>query len=124
MPLPRTVARFNRRFSNRLLEPIARRSAGFGIIQHRGRRSGTRYRTPVHAFGAGNDYLVALTYGPSADWVRKVLAGGGQHEPQGRMREITGAEIVGRGAAWAHLPMAVRGRCSDCCASTTSAAYR
>jgi deazaflavin-dependent oxidoreductase (nitroreductase family) len=50
---------------------------GFGVVLHRGRRSGRGYRTPVNVFPTEDGYLFALTYGPDADWVRNVLAAGG-----------------------------------------------
>ena len=86
MPLPRAVARFNKRVTNRFLEPIARRSSGFAVVHHVGRRSGREYTTPVNLFRLGDEgagvgdrsttdaAIVSLTYGPSADWVRNVLA--------------------------------------------------
>ena len=77
MPLPRAVARINRRVTNRLLTGPATRLPGFGVVVHRGRRSGRRYRTPVNVFRRGDRFTIALTYGPNADWVRNVLAEGG-----------------------------------------------
>jgi deazaflavin-dependent oxidoreductase (nitroreductase family) len=77
MPLPRSVARFNRRATNRVLGPLARVLPSFGIISHRGRRSGRVFHTPVNVFRQRDGLLVALTYGPQSDWVRNVLAAGG-----------------------------------------------
>jgi deazaflavin-dependent oxidoreductase (nitroreductase family) len=77
MPLPRSVARFNRRITNRVLGPLARVLPSFGIITHHGRRSGRAYHTPVNVFRQRDGLLVALTYGPESDWVRNVLAAGG-----------------------------------------------
>jgi deazaflavin-dependent oxidoreductase (nitroreductase family) len=76
VPAPRWLARANRRFTNRLTEPLAARLPGFGVIEHRGRRSGRAYRTPVNVFRAPTGYVVALTYGAESDWVRNVLAAG------------------------------------------------
>jgi deazaflavin-dependent oxidoreductase (nitroreductase family) len=75
--LGRRVARFNRVVTNRLTSPFAGRLPGFGIVEHTGRRSGRVYRTPVNVFRAPGGYVVALTYGPGAQWVRNVLAAGG-----------------------------------------------
>ena len=77
MPLSPQVARFNRRVTNRLTRGFAGRVPGFAIVIHHGRRSGREYRTPVNAFRDGQDYLIALTYGHDADWVRNVEAAGG-----------------------------------------------
>jgi deazaflavin-dependent oxidoreductase (nitroreductase family) len=75
MPLPRAVARSNRVFLNRFLTPLAERLPTFGVVVHRGRKSGRSYRTPVNVFRQPDGYLIALTYGVG-DWVRNVLAAG------------------------------------------------
>ena len=77
MPLPRSIARVNRRVTNRLLGGLAQRLPGFGVVVHTGRRSRRQYRTPVNVFRRGDRYIIALTYGSNADWVRNVLANGG-----------------------------------------------
>lgn len=71
------IRRVNRGFTN----PKQLRSAGqpgsyASVVHHVGRRSGTPYRTPVVVQPAGDDLLVALPYGPRADWVQNVLAAG------------------------------------------------
>lgn len=109
MPLPRVVARFNKRVTNRFLEPIARRSPGFAVVHHVGRTSGRDYTTPVNLFALGDDVIVSLTYGPGADWVQNVLVGGGSVERRAGELEIERATIVGREVAWPVLPPAVRG---------------
>lgn len=77
MPLPRWLARFNRRVTNVLGRRVAGWLPGFAIVDHRGRRSGTAYRTPVNVFARPDGYVIALTYGPSAEWVKNVLAADG-----------------------------------------------
>jgi deazaflavin-dependent oxidoreductase (nitroreductase family) len=79
MPIPRRIARFNRRVTNPILGPIAVRLPGFGILIHRGRRSGREYRTPVLSFRRDDTRVFALTYGTETDWVRNVLAAGSCH---------------------------------------------
>jgi deazaflavin-dependent oxidoreductase (nitroreductase family) len=76
-PLGRRVAHFNRRVTNRITGPLAPWLPGFGVIVHVGRRSRREYRTPVNVFRHDGRYVVALTYGPQADWARNVLAAGG-----------------------------------------------
>jgi hypothetical protein len=49
MPLPKRLAGFNARVTNRLTRRGAGRLPGFGIVSHVGRRSGRAYRTPVFA---------------------------------------------------------------------------
>src|SRR6266581_938521 len=77
MPIPRVVGKWNKAGLNRLTRHIAPWMPGFGVVVHRGRRSGHRYQTPVNVFPAADGYLVALTYGPDTDWVKNVLAAGG-----------------------------------------------
>jgi deazaflavin-dependent oxidoreductase (nitroreductase family) len=103
MPLPKTLARVNRRITN----PITRRFAGwlppFAIVEHRGRRSGRQYRTPVFAFPATDGWVVALTYGAHTDWVENVLAaGGGRLKARRRWRDVTSPRLL-RGAEWRRL---------------------
>ena len=60
MPIPRRVGQWNKVGLNRLTRHIAPWMPGFGVIVHRGRRSGRRYQTPVNVFPtAGNAALVA-----------------------------------------------------------------
>jgi deazaflavin-dependent oxidoreductase (nitroreductase family) len=76
-PLGRRVAHFNRRVTNRITGPLAPWLPGFGVIVHVGRTSGREYRTPVNVFRHDGRRVVALTYGPHADWAQNVLAAGG-----------------------------------------------
>jgi deazaflavin-dependent oxidoreductase (nitroreductase family) len=77
MPLPRRIAYFNRRVTNRITRHVVGWMPGFAIVIHVGRRSGRTYETPVNVFRDGSRYVFALTYGPESDWVRNVLAAGG-----------------------------------------------
>src|SRR5918993_1350754 len=90
MPLPRSIARANRRVTNRLLGGLATRLPMFGVVVHTGRRSRRQYRTPVNVFRRGDRLIIALTYGSDADWVRNVLADGGcTLETQGRSLRLS-----------------------------------
>src|SRR5690242_18534552 len=90
MPLPHSVARFNKKVTNRITGRLATRLPGFGVVIHTGRKSGRQYRTPINVFKRGDKYIVALTYGPNADWVRNVLASGGcTLETRGRTIRLT-----------------------------------
>jgi deazaflavin-dependent oxidoreductase (nitroreductase family) len=95
MPLPKGLARFNLRVTNRVLGPLAERLPGFGIVLHTGRRSGRGYRTPVNIFRRGDRYVIALTYGADSQWVRNVLAAGAVDvEIRGRRVHLTAPHIV------------------------------
>ena len=76
MPLPQALARFNRHATNRVLLRIAGFAPPFGIIVHRGRRSGRLYRTPVNVFPDGDRMTIVLTYGSDVDWLKNVRAAG------------------------------------------------
>jgi deazaflavin-dependent oxidoreductase (nitroreductase family) len=76
VPIPRAVARFNKRVLNRVMTPLARRTPGFAVVTHVGRTSGSTYRSPVNLFRVGDAYAFVLTYGPDSDWVQNVQAAG------------------------------------------------
>jgi deazaflavin-dependent oxidoreductase (nitroreductase family) len=71
------------RLGTRLFNPLLRRLAGtralplFGVIHHRGRRSGRPYATPVAVAPTADGFIVPLTFGQGADWFRNVRAAGG-----------------------------------------------
>ena len=77
MPIPEPVARFNRVVTNRISRPLAGRIPWFALVVHRGRKSGTEYRTPVNAWLDHETVIIALTYGPGTDWLKNLEAAGG-----------------------------------------------
>src|SRR5689334_14015494 len=79
MPIPRLVARANRSLLNPLLLRVAGWLPPFMIVDHRGRTSGKRYRTPVIGFfePGGDSIVVVLTYGPQVDWLKNLAAAHG-----------------------------------------------
>ncbi|MCF6742997.1 nitroreductase family deazaflavin-dependent oxidoreductase [Blastococcus sp. KM273128] len=99
-PVQRAVRRFNRDVTNpRQLATAGQPGAYAAVVHHRGRASGTAYRTPAVAVPTGDGFVFALPYGPGADWVRNVLTGGGatvEHEgrsvPVERPRLVPAAE--------------------------------
>ena len=68
--------------ATRLLNPIILKLAGkrhvrvYAVIEHRGRRSGHTYTTPVAARRTSDGFLVPMAFGEQADWFRNVLAAG------------------------------------------------
>jgi deazaflavin-dependent oxidoreductase (nitroreductase family) len=95
VPLPRSLARFNRVATNHVVGPLARRLPGFAIVVHVGRRTGRVHRNPVNLFRAGDRMVIALTYGAGVQWVRNVLAAGGcEVETLGTRLRLTEPEIV------------------------------
>jgi deazaflavin-dependent oxidoreductase (nitroreductase family) len=70
----RLVARVNKFVTNPLQKLWAPRLRHMAVIEHRGRKSGAVYRTPVMAFVGESSVCVVLNYGAESDWVRNVLA--------------------------------------------------
>jgi deazaflavin-dependent oxidoreductase (nitroreductase family) len=66
----------------RVLNPLIRQMAGragvplIGLVNHRGRRSGTLYVAPVAIGATETVLLIPLTFGARSDWCRNVLASG------------------------------------------------
>lgn len=53
---------------------------GFGrllVLEHRGRRTGARYLTPVNYTRAGDDLYCIAAFGARTDWYRNLIAGAG-----------------------------------------------
>jgi deazaflavin-dependent oxidoreductase (nitroreductase family) len=95
MVLSRRIARWNNVGLNRLTRRFAGRVPLFALVEHVGRRSGTSYRTPVNVFRAGDEFVVALTYGPNAEWVKNVRAAGGcRLRTRGRWYDLTDPRLV------------------------------
>jgi deazaflavin-dependent oxidoreductase (nitroreductase family) len=95
MPLPRSVARLNKRLTNRITGPLAPYLPGFGVVVHTGRKTQRQYRTPVNVFRRPGGFVMALTYGPNADWVHNVLAAGGCIlETRGRRVRLIAPRLV------------------------------
>ena len=74
MPIPKYIATINKHVTNRFILLFARWLPPFAIVNHRGRRSGRRYRTPILAFPTETGFVFALTYGRDVDWVRNLMA--------------------------------------------------
>ncbi len=95
MTAVRTIAKFNRDFNNRVQSLWAPRVPPYLVVVHRGRKSGSTYRTPVTAWVSGNKMTVILYYGADTDWVRNVIAANGSAAVRaGRKMTITNPRIV------------------------------
>jgi deazaflavin-dependent oxidoreductase (nitroreductase family) len=60
-----------------LLFAGSRRLPLLAVIQHRGRRSGRSYTTPVVAGPTKDGFAISLTFCEQADWFRNIQAAGG-----------------------------------------------
>ena len=74
MPIPKYINTINKHVTNKIILPFAKWLPPFAIVNHRGRRTGRRYRTPILAFSREAGFVFALTYGPDVDWVRNLMA--------------------------------------------------
>ena len=100
MQLPQRLARFNRYVTN----PIQRLWAGWaptmGILEHVGRRSGKRYRTPLTVFSTFDGVAILLTYGPNRDWLKNITAaGGGTIRRYGRTFAVSDPRVMSKAEA-------------------------
>ena len=67
----------------------------YGVIEHRGRRSGKVFRTPVVVKPTNDGFVVPMPYGERTDWYRNVLAaGGGVIRWNGRQYRVGDPEVV------------------------------
>jgi deazaflavin-dependent oxidoreductase (nitroreductase family) len=66
----------------RLINPLVAKLAGtrlmpfYGLLEHRGRRSGKTFRTPVVARRTADGFVVPMPWGEGTDWYRNVRAAG------------------------------------------------
>jgi deazaflavin-dependent oxidoreductase (nitroreductase family) len=76
MRVPRAVAEFNRRVTNPVARSLTPWLPCLGTLEHVGRKSGRHYRTPLLVFNTRNGFVILIGYGPEADWLKNVFAGG------------------------------------------------
>jgi len=109
MPIPRSVARFNRRVTNPLQLHWADRLPGFGLLEHTGRTSGRMYSTPLNVFRTSSGFAIVVAYGEHSDWLRNVLAADGAILTyRGKRYVLTEPRLVRGDAAAAVLPRFAR----------------
>ncbi|WP_330228015.1 nitroreductase family deazaflavin-dependent oxidoreductase [Nocardia sp. NBC_00508] len=108
MPAPRWIARANKIGLNRVTKFIAPWAPGWAVVIHRGRKSGRVFRTPLWAFRRGDGYVIALTYGSNADWVRNVLAADGCELQSRRRHYAVGTPRVYRDENATDMPPFIR----------------
>lgn len=76
MRVPRAVANFNRRVTNPVARSLTPWLPCLGTLEHTGRTSGRRYRTPLLVFKTQDGFAILIGYGPETDWLKNVVAGG------------------------------------------------
>ncbi len=71
-----------------------------GILEHVGRRSGKRYRTPLNVFPTDDGVAVLLTYGPDRDWLKNLTAAGqGRMQRYGRTFTVADPQVTPKAVA-------------------------
>lgn len=100
MRVPRAVAQFNRRVTNPVARSLTPWLPCLGTLEHTGRKSGRRYRTPLLVFKTRDGFVILIGYGPETDWLKNVLAGGPTvlHK-QGRALALGSPRIVSKAEA-------------------------
>ncbi len=76
MRVPRRIAKFNKRVTNPAARMITPWLPNLATLEHVGRKTGKRYRTPLLVFETQDGYAVLVGYGLQTDWLKNVLAGG------------------------------------------------
>jgi deazaflavin-dependent oxidoreductase (nitroreductase family) len=108
MIFPPWLERFQIKYFNPAVRPIARYLPGFSVIKHRGRTSGTPYETIVTAYTKGNVLAIALAHGKT-NWVKNVLAAGEADVHFIRKKvHITNPRVLPAGTDGAGLPWMAR----------------
>jgi deazaflavin-dependent oxidoreductase (nitroreductase family) len=74
----------------------------FAVVEHRGRKTGRRYRTPVAARRTDGGFIISLAFGAQADWYRNlVAAGAGTIRWRGCTYPVTAPARIGAATALA-----------------------
>lgn len=101
MPMPRWLARINKRVFN----PLEIRRGVRPVLIHTGRSSGATYQTPLDAHPIDGGYLFIPMYGSRTDWVKNVMAAGeARLRIAGREIALQSPRLVPKEAAWPLLP--------------------
>ena len=100
---------FNKRVTNRFIEPLVGKLPGFARVHHIGRATNTSYVTPLLAFERHDSYLIALTYGPDVDWLKNVQAGPASLETRSEgQRQVVTTLVLNLDRVGDAFPLAVR----------------
>ncbi|MFN6543386.1 nitroreductase family deazaflavin-dependent oxidoreductase [Mycolicibacterium nivoides] len=97
MRVPRRIAHFNKQVTNPLARAITPWLPSLGTLEHVGRKSGKRYRTPLLVFATHDGYAILVGYGQQTDWLKNVLAGGETVlRKRGRAIPLTNPRVVSK----------------------------
>ncbi|OBG32321.1 nitroreductase family deazaflavin-dependent oxidoreductase [Mycobacterium sp. E3198] len=87
MVFPVWFERFQIKYFNPAIKPLARFLPITATIKHRGRTSGKEYETIITPYRKGNVVAIALAHGKT-NWVKNVLAAGEADVRFGRNRVV------------------------------------
>ncbi|GAB0103119.1 nitroreductase family deazaflavin-dependent oxidoreductase [Nocardia sp. JMUB6875] len=105
---PAWFDRLQARYMNPVVRKIGPYLPGFAVIQHRGRKSGRVFTTPVNAFRAKGTLYVAMGHGRT-DWIKNILAAGEAETTYAfRQYRLTNPRIIARGESDPGLPRLAR----------------
>jgi len=70
----KSILTINKYIGNPILMHIAgTTNTSFAVIINRGRLSGNLYKTPIIVMRVGEDFVAALTYGPTVNWYQNIV---------------------------------------------------
>jgi len=78
MRFPVWFEKFQIKYFNPAVKPLAKYMPGMSVIKHRGRTSGKEYETVVSAYRKGDTLAILLAHGKT-NWVKNILAAGEAH---------------------------------------------
>ena len=105
MPIPRWVAKVNRR----ILNPKEVKRGVYPVITHVGRSSGDTYHTPLGAHRVEGGFIFFGLYGSETDWVQNALASGTATLMVGEEQfDLVSPRIMTTEHAWQLLPSATK----------------
>jgi deazaflavin-dependent oxidoreductase (nitroreductase family) len=82
----------------------------YALIEHRGRKSGTAFRTPIVARRTDTGFVLPVPFGPETNWVRNVLAAGEATIAwKGGSYRVTAPRVVDLATASPWLAAPIRG---------------
>ncbi|GAA14900.1 nitroreductase family deazaflavin-dependent oxidoreductase [Gordonia alkanivorans] len=111
MRFPQWYARWNRFATNKLVRLWAGWMPSMGILEHRGRTSGTPYRTPLLVFPIPDGVAILVGYGPGTQWRKNLVAAGSATlQRNGRRYTVTSPRSSTKKAAagsvrWPYRPL-------------------
>jgi deazaflavin-dependent oxidoreductase (nitroreductase family) len=108
MIIPVWLERFQIKYFNPLMRPLANRLPGLSVIEHVGRTSGAPYETIVTAYRRGDLVAIGLVHGKT-NWVKNVLAAGQADIRIGRERlHLVNPRVLPAGSNEPGLPRAAK----------------